>query len=66
MKFDKSDLSTWSPLLTVKQVSEILNVNPWTLRKWGPKLASIRIGIGKRKDRRYRKEDILKIIRDGM
>ncbi len=64
MKFDKSDPSTWSPLLTIRQVSEILNVNPWTLRKWGAKLASIR--IGSRKDRRYKKKDILKILNEGL
>lgn len=51
-------------LLTLRKVSEALKVHPNTLRKWDKKgiLKSIRFGY--RKDRYYRKDDILKLI-DG-
>jgi len=52
-------------LLTINQVAEILNVHPTTLRRWDKKgkLKAIRIGtrrgVG---ERRYRREDINKVI----
>ena len=54
------------PLLKLETVSKLLNVSPWTLRLWdnNGKLKAVRIGT--RKDRRYRKEDILAIIKEGM
>lgn len=57
---------TWSPLLTLKQTSQILNVSIWTLRKWDNegKLKAVRIGSGKH--RRYRKEDIIKAMNQGI
>lgn len=50
-------------LITLKDACELLKVHPNTLRQWDEKgvLKAIRIGV--RKDRRYRKEDILKLIR---
>lgn len=64
--FNPSEPSTWSPLLTIEQTSQILNVSPWTLRQWDKlgKLKALRVGT--RKDRRYKKEDILKIINKGL
>ena len=57
----KSDHSTIE-LLTLKEASELLKCHPNTLRAWDRKgvLGAIRIGI--RKDRRYRKSDIMKLI----
>ena len=51
-----------SELFTLKQACEILKVHPNTLRKWDKKgiLKAVRFGI--RGDRRYKKEDILKIL----
>lgn len=49
-------------ILTLKESCEVLNCHSNTLRNWDNKgiLKAIRFGI--RKDRRYRKEDILAII----
>ena len=52
-------------LLTIRQVSKILNVSIMTLRRWDKigKLKAIRVGtrsgIG---ERRYHREDIIKLI----
>lgn len=52
-------------LLTIKQVSKILNVHITTLRRWDKKgeLKAIRVGtrsgVG---ERRYHREDIIKLI----
>lgn len=52
-------------LLTIKQVAKILNVHPTTLRRWDKKgkLKAIRVGtrrgVG---ERRYHREDIVKLI----
>ena len=52
-----------SELLTIRQVAKILNVHSETLRRWDKsnKLRAIR--VGQRGDRRFRKSDILKIIK---
>lgn len=49
-------------LLTLKQVCEILKCHPNSLRNWDrtSKLKAIR--VGKREDRRYRKDDVLKFL----
>jgi excisionase family DNA binding protein len=49
-------------ILTMKQVCELLNVHPNTLRNWDSKDVLRAIRFGTRKDRRYKKEDILKLI----
>lgn len=64
--FSSSNPDTWSSLLTIEQVAQILNVSPWTLRQWDNKKKLIAVRIGNRKDRRYRKEDVLKILEQGM
>lgn len=65
-QFTPSVPRTWPPLLTIKQTSQILNISPWTLRQWdnNGKLKAIR--IGSRKDRRYKKEDIIEVINKGV
>ncbi len=64
--FSPSDPSTWSSLLTVNQVAEILNISAWTLRQWDNQKKLIAVRIGNRKDRRYKKEDILKVVEKGL
>lgn len=49
-------------ILTLKQACEILNCHSNTLRNWDNQGILKAIRFGKRGDRRYKKEDILKII----
>lgn len=48
-----------SRLLKIKEAAEILNVHPETLRRWDEKRILRAVRIGKRRDRRYRRKDIL-------
>ncbi|MDQ2994807.1 MAG: MerR family transcriptional regulator [Pseudomonadota bacterium] len=64
--FIASDSGTWPPLLNIQQVASILNVIPWTLRQWDKKGKLQAIRIGARKDRRYKKEDILIAVEKGL
>lgn len=50
-------------LLTIKQAAEVLNVHVETLRRWdkSSKLKAIR--INKRGDRRYKPEDLKKMMK---
>ncbi len=49
-------------LLTLKQACEILQVHPNTLRQWDEKGILKAVRFGARKDRKYRKLDIEKLI----
>lgn len=49
-------------LLKIQDVAKILNVTPWTLRQWDKKGILKAVRIGTRKDRRYKKEDIQKLL----
>lgn len=49
-------------MLTLQQASDILNVHPNTLRNWDNEGVLKAVRYGKRGDRRYRKENILKIL----
>ena len=49
-------------LLTLKETCEILKCHPNTLRQWDKKGILVAVRFGERKDRRYRKEDILKLL----
>ena len=51
-------------ILTMKQVCELLNVHPNTLRNWDNNGVLKAIRFGSRRDRRYKKEDILKLLRE--
>lgn len=64
--FSSSDPITWSSLLTLEQVSQILSISPWTLRQWDNQKKLVAVRIGSRKDRRYRKEDVLAVLKDGL
>ena len=49
-------------LLTLKEASKILKVHPNTLRQWDRKGILVAVRFGQRKDRRYRKEDIMDLV----
>ncbi|HEC94046.1 MAG TPA: helix-turn-helix domain-containing protein, partial [Candidatus Kaiserbacteria bacterium] len=49
-------------LLTLKEASDLLSCHPNTLRKWDKNDILKAVRIGTRKDRRYRKDDILKLL----
>lgn len=51
-----------SKLLRIKQAAEMLGVNPQTLRRWDNDGRLTAVRLGKRKDRRYKIEDLRKII----
>lgn len=48
-------------LLTLKETCKILKVHPNTLRQWDKKGIFKAVRFGQRKDRRYRKEDVLNL-----
>lgn len=50
-------------LLSLKKTCEILKCHPNTLRQWDRNGLLKAVRFGKRQDRRYRKEDILKILK---
>lgn len=49
-------------LITLSEASQILKVHPNTLRKWDKKGILKAVRFGERGDRRYRKEDITKMM----
>ena len=49
-------------LLRITEASELLGVHPNTLRKWDKKGILKAVRFGERKDRRYKKEHIQKMI----
>jgi len=49
-------------LLKLSEAAELLNVHPNTLRKWDKKGILVAVRFGERKDRRYKKEDIMKLV----
>lgn len=49
-------------LLTLKEACEILRCHPNTLRQWDKKGILVAVRFGERRDRRYRREDILKLL----
>ena len=64
LKTDQNDQEL-PELLTLKEASEILKCHPNTLRQWDNKGILKAVRFGERQDRRYRKEDILKLIKRG-
>lgn len=49
-------------ILTLKEASEILKCHPNTLRQWDKKGILVAVRFGERKDRRYNKKDIMKLL----
>jgi len=49
-------------LLTLKEARDVLKCHPNTLRQWDKKGILVAVRFGERRDRRYRKEDILKLL----
>ena len=61
-KHDKK-LTALPDILTLQQACDVLNCHPNTLRSWDNKGILKAIRLGTRKDRRYRKNDVIKILR---
>ena len=51
-------------LLKISEAAELLNVHPNTLRQWDRKGILRAVRFGERGDRRYRKEDVIKLVSD--
>lgn len=49
-------------LLTLQEVCELLKVHPNTLRQWDKKGILKAVRFGERRDRRYKKEDVMQLI----
>lgn len=49
-------------LLSLKETAEILKCHPNTLRQWDKKGILKAVRFGQRKDRRYKKEDVLAML----
>lgn len=64
MKHPARHADTKSPeLMTIAQAAELLNVHPDTLRNWERRGLVRPKRIGTRKDRRYNREQILKLLK---
>ena len=55
-------MNTKKNLLKISEAAEILNVHPNTLRKWDKKGILKAVRFGERGDRRYKKEDIQRLV----
>lgn len=62
MAKQEDKLNEMPDMMTLQQASDVLNVHPNTLRNWDNEGVLKAVRYGKRGDRRYRKEDILKIL----
>ena len=62
MLSDKSNEKELPELLTLEEASAILKCHPNTLRQWDKKGILVALRFGERKDRKYRKEDIMKLL----
>lgn len=51
-----------SELLSMREACELLKVHPNTLRLWDKKGVLKAVRFGTRKDRKYKKEDVLKLM----
>jgi excisionase family DNA binding protein len=52
-------------LLTIRQAAEIINVHVETLRRWDKRGKLKAIRVNERGDRRYKPEDLEKIVKNG-
>jgi excisionase family DNA binding protein len=55
-------ISDMPELLSLKETAEILKCHPNTLRQWDKNGILKAIRFGQRKDRRYKKEDVLAFV----
>lgn len=55
-------LAALPDVLTLQQACDILNCHPNTLRQWDNKGLLKAMRFGTRRDRRYRKQDIVKFL----
>ena len=62
MKKQPQKTDEFPDILTLQQACDLLNCHPNTLRNWDNDGTLKAIRFGKRRDRRYKKEDVLKII----
>ena len=49
-------------LITLKEACDILKCHPNTLRQWDNKGILVAVRFGERKDRRYKKDDIIRFL----
>lgn len=59
------DIDKLPEILTLKQACEVINCHANTLRNWEKEGIIECIRFGKRGDRRFRKADILKLIKNN-
>jgi len=52
-------------IISLRETSKILKVHPNTLRQWDEKGILKAVRFGQRKDRRYKKEDIFKLLKNS-
>lgn len=50
-------------LLTLQEAAAMLKCHPNTLRQWDNKGILVAVRFGERKDRRYRREDIMRLLK---
>ena len=62
MNEERQKIQDMPDILTLRQACEVLNCHPNTLRNWDNRGVLKAIRIGNRRDRRYHKSDILKIV----
>ena len=62
----EKNLSALPNILTLQQACDVLNCHPNTLRAWDNKGILKAMRFGKRRDRRYHKEEIIKFINNHM
>lgn len=51
-------------LIKIREAAELLGINPETLRRWDNEGRLKAVRLGKRKDRRYKLEDLQKLIEE--
>ncbi len=60
--FLSDDNEAMPEIITLREACNLLKVHPNTLRQWDKKGILVAIRFGERKDRRYCKKDILKLL----
>lgn len=63
---NKSSTVKLANTLRISEAAKLLGVTPTTLRRWEDKNLISPLRVGPRKDRRYKKDQILKILDEGL